>query len=93
MSTAEGNLEMLQYQAKHGMRFAALPNRQETAKKEGETMRVKQYSTSKRNGRPFANFRENAKRAKDVHIKGEYCRTSDPYMRPNGNGDIHQSYG
>ena len=92
MSAAEGNLKMLQYQAKHRMRFVALPNRQETAKKkEGKTKRVKQKSTSKRNGRPFANFREDAKRAKDVHIKGEYCGASDPYMRPNANGDIHQS--
>lgn len=41
MSTAEGNLEMSQYQAKHGIRFVALANRQEAAK-ERRTMQGKQ---------------------------------------------------
>lgn len=35
-------------------------------------MQGKQNGTSKRNGPPFANFRVDAMRAKDVHVEEEY---------------------
>lgn len=55
----------------------------------------KQNGRSKRNGRPFATFRVNAKRAKMYTLKRNVDGAFDPNLRlgPKPNGDVNEPCG